>query len=622
MCGITGFFEKNTIIKDTSIIKDMIRLIKHRGPDDNGFEITPTFEYQNVAMGFVRLSILDLSIRGHQPMYNDERNICITFNGEIYNAFSFKKKLEEKGYVFKTKTDTEVLLYLYQEYGIDGMLKKINGMFAIAISDMRLRKFFLVRDRVGVKPLYYYSDENVFLYSSEIKAFYAHDKYKNELNDKKIKEYCMFRYVAGKETLLRNVFNVLPAHYIEVSEGMKIETKKYWDLPKEGTELPLKTSDWEDQIVRVVSERLLSDAPIGVQLSGGIDSSLIAYFAKKHSDDKLSSYSITFDNEDISEKKYIDIAANVIGIKNQHQYICDTDTFCRLFHESTWNLDLPLNHPNSVGIMQMCYGARDDKVKVLLSGEGADELFGGYGRYVRFFWSQQHPVLRKREDIEKGIKRYWNSREEEFIASSAFLKPEGLLRILKDKDIKDILESRFLLYSECPGKDKSIEKFLNYELRTYLVDILNRQDKMSMAASIETRVPFLDYKLIETVRRQIPNTYIKGDKTKLEKNSKLPLKKISRKIFGDEFTFRAKCGFGMPLNEYFNENNISAYVREELLPIINDFGIFDMDIINTHWNKRGVLSYYEFESSLWIVIALAQWSKMFLGDKRKVLDYK
>ena len=206
MCGIVGFYEK--IVSDTDqagIINEMIRLINHRGPDDNGFESLPLLGNRNLMMGFVRLSILDLSAAGHQPMFNHDKTICISFNGEIYNAFSYRKELVEKGYVFRSHTDTEIVLFLYEEYGIEGMLRRINGMFAIAIADMRCNKLYLVRDRMGVKPLYYYDSDKVLIYGSEIKAFYAQPFFENTINWPRIKENLLFRYVAGEETLLNGV---------------------------------------------------------------------------------------------------------------------------------------------------------------------------------------------------------------------------------------------------------------------------------------------------------------------------------------------------------------------------------------------------------------------------------
>ncbi len=623
MCGLVGYFEKKKSICDTSIIKSMNRMIHHRGPDDSGIEIIPLFSDCNVAMGFTRLSILDLSSSGHQPMYNENHDICISFNGEIFNAFSYKDLLERKGYNFKTRTDTEVLLYLYEEYGVSGMLERINGMFSIVISDMRTHKLLLIRDRVGVKPLYYYYNNGLFMYASEIKAFYSHPGFINILNEDRMKEYLMFRYLAGKETLLRNVYNVLPAHYIEIDDNCHIREYEYWDLPGEWNDDKLESEDWEQLISESVARRLLSDAPIGVQLSGGIDSSIVSAYAQYHSREELGSYSVIFEKQELSEEKWINEAAEVCGIKNKNFYTCNSEGFIDRMSMAAWHQDLPLNHPNSIAIMQMCQGARNNGLKVLLTGEGADELFGGYSRYSRFLWSQEHPILRKREDREKGIVRYWNSRVEEFIASSAFFKPSNLETWLLNPSLKGCLNHRIDLYEECSGASLSVNKILNYEMKTYLVDILNRQDKMSMAASIETRVPYLDYMLIETVRRQKPDRYLQGSKSDTIRYTKKPLKTISRKMFGDDFTYRPKSGFPLPLNEYFSkEKKLVEFVEDELLPIIYSMDMFNKEIIESKWNQREKMTHSEFESSLWIIISFAIWKKIFLGDKSTVTCFK
>ncbi len=623
MCGIVGYFEKKKNINDTLIIEAMNRLIHHRGPDDSGVELLPVFYNHNMAMGFTRLSILDLTNAGHQPMFNAKRNICISFNGEIFNAFLYKDSLRSKGYVFKTKTDTELLLYLYEEYGLQGMLERINGMFSIAICDMRINKLYLIRDRVGVKPLYYYSDNNLFMYASEVKAFYAHPQFVNTLNEDRVKEYLMFRYVAGKETLLCNVYNVLPGHYIEIDDKYHVNEREYWTQPGESTDVKLRLDEWEKLISKSVNNRLLSDAPIGVQLSGGIDSSIVSAYAQMYSKEKLGSYSVVFENEKISEKKWIDIAAEICGITEKNMYICGSKRFVDRMRTATWYLDFPINHPNSIAIMQMCQGARNNGIKVLLTGEGADELFGGYSRYSRFLWSQEHPKLRKQEDREKGIVRYWNTRVEEFIASSAFFKPAKLQACLLDHSLAGILNSRYQIYDECTGADLSANKLLNYEMKTYLVDILNRQDKTSMAASIETRVPYLDYTLIEAVRRQNHNTYLQGVRNETIRYTKKPLKKLSKRLFGDEFTYRPKSGFPLPLNEYFNnEKELVEYSEDELLPTLYSIGIFDRNIIESDWTKRGQMTHYEFESGLWILLSFALWKSIFLGNKMKVTHFK
>ena len=264
MCGIAGYITKKNTIESDDTIKNMISLIEHRGPDDNGFEKLDIFNFgkgPDMAMGFVRLSILDVSNQGHQPMSDEKGQVFITFNGEVYNAFDYRDELISKGYVFHSHTDTEVVLNLYMEYGLEGMLERINGMFAICIADIRTREVYLIRDRLGVKPLYYYDTSDAFLYASEVKAFYASEYFDNQLNVDAISEHFVFRYVAGKNTLFKNVYNVLPAHYIKISNN-GIEEIRYWDI-KSSSDRELSVSDYEDLIDKSVKDRMLSDVKLG-----------------------------------------------------------------------------------------------------------------------------------------------------------------------------------------------------------------------------------------------------------------------------------------------------------------------------------------------------------------------
>lgn len=358
MCGIAGYVNKKGIIEDANVIKKMVSILKHRGPDDNGYEILPLNYNKNaLAMGFTRLSILDVSQNGHQPMSDDEQKIYMTFNGEIFNAFEYKDELIKKGCKFKSNTDTEILLYLYKIYGIDEMLRRINGMFAVCIADLENNEIYLIRDRLGVKPLYYYENENAFMYSSECKTFYAHPDFKNELNEDVFEEYMIFRYVAGKNTLLKGVYNVLPGHYIKINKD-GVKDFEYWQI-SDSKNKSASLNDYEEIIKKSVKERLLSDVKLGVQLSGGIDSSLVTLYASQFINEKLESFSVVFDeeNKDYSEKKWMDIAASKCNIK-QNEHVFSYDDVIKLFPSATWHLDEPLNHPNSIGIYLICIMAR------------------------------------------------------------------------------------------------------------------------------------------------------------------------------------------------------------------------------------------------------------------------
>lgn len=626
MCGIAGYITKKRIIKTDEVINKMISLIEHRGPDDNGFENIDIYNGQSgpdMAMGFVRLSILDVSHQGHQPMIDEKGEVYITFNGEIFNAFDYRDELIAKGYKFNSRTDTEVILKLYLEYGLDGMLDRINGMFTICIADTRNREVYLIRDRLGVKPLYYYDSEEAFLYSSEVKAFYGNDCFKNELNEDVLAEHFAFRYVSGKSTLFKKVYNVLPAHYLKISNGT-IEEVRYWDI-QTSNKKELSVSDYEKLIEKSVKDRLLSDVKLGVQLSGGVDSSIVTAYASRNKED-LESYSIIFDDDNYSEKKWMDMVADKYPIK-QHQEYQKVEDFDQEFEMATWFLDVPLNHPNSIGIYNMCRMAKKKGVKVLLTGEGADEVFGGYRRYASFLTAEKYKLLSEIVSRVRGTKlSNSKSYEERFISTGAFVKEKDLIKLIPGSSWEKAISTRKGLYAESnDGRDR-FAKALNYELKTYLVDILNRQDKMSMGASLETRVPFLNYQLIEEVRSQKTANLVRGsiiDKKRYShmKYTKIPLKNISEKLFGSDFTYRKKQGFSYPLRKIYLGKKYQTHVETTLLPELKKCDFINKEEIYRLWNNRDSISSDELEV-LWVILSFAQWMYIFMGPKERVTAFK
>lgn len=363
---------------------------------------------------------------------------------------------------------------------------------------------------------------------------------------------------------------------------------------------------------------MLSDVPLGVQLSGGVDSSLVLAYAKKYKHD-VESYSIVFDDARFSEKEWMDIASHVTGTR-QHQYTLQETDFAEVFSKMTWHLDAPLNHPNSIGLYLLCKKAREN-VKVLLTGEGADELFGGYGRYARYIWSQENIELSRKEDYERNIKRYWNDPLSKAITSSAWYPIIGLNRVLPQYEASDAVERRRTFYQNIPGEENSIQRFLNYELRTYLVDILNRQDKMSMAASLETRVPFLEHTLVEHIRKHSINQYVVADQRATMRSTKMPLKKLAAKEYGEDFAYRPKSGFPLPLQEYFCGADFKIHCENVIIPYLKKQKLLNQVEIEALWKNRAYLNSNVIESSLWTILAFGEFSRIFLQDKSNVVNY-
>jgi len=616
MCGIAGYITKNGNIHKESI-KKMTSIIKHRGPDDSGIEFLKIFnnEQYDMALGFVRLSIRDLSMNGHQPMFNKERNIVIAFNGEIYNADSIRERLIKEGINFHSTSDTEVILMCYEKYGLEYTLQCLNGMYAIVLCDLKRDCVYFIRDRVGEKPLYYYQTENTFLFSSEYKAFYAHPDFTAELNNEVLDEYYLYRYVSGNETLLRNVFIVRPGHYLVMDKNGIIE-KKYYELPS-GTRSHSKTvqKEFEKVLMNSVTSRMVSDVEVGVQLSGGVDSSLVMYFANQKNRN-MKSFSMIFDNPDYSEETYIDYALKVTG-GDAHKYKMKKDDFLKNLIDSTWNFEAPINHHGSVQLYYLCSLAQK-KVNVILTGEGADELFGGYGWYpVSMFYQNKKFIWKLRTFLHKVKhveKKYWEdckefSDEEKFLLCDSQITPDLMKEMTPQLDYKKVLNKRKKIYKSCQGNN--LEQKLNYEMKTFMVDLLLRQDKISMASSIECRVPFVDQDLIAFTRNNInADDMLKCQSFKKQKqNTKLVLKKLAAKYFGEEFTYRTKMGLPSPLEDYFYEDQFADYMKEVLLPKIKKRGLFNYDFIEKCYKQKKHL-----QTVVWRAVTFELWAMMYIDQ--------
>ena len=404
MCGFVGYINKNFEPINPLMIKKMMQLQEHRGPDDNGlalfslnnrtsasynkndiknFKISINNTKFNGGIGFNRLSVIDVSNNGHQPMSNKDKSIYIMFNGEIYNAFQLKKELIDLDYKFISKTDTEIILVLYEKYGLEYTLQILNGMFVICILDLRKNKIFLARDRFGIKPLYYINNENFFSFSSEIKSFLAIDNFKFQLNREHLSEYFIFKYLAPPNTLINEIKLLQPGEFI-VFENNKINKETYYDFQnnlEESLTEEKKLIELEKKLELSVNSQLMSDVNLGCQLSGGIDSSLITLFAKNNKK-KLDTFSILFKEKNLSEEIYIKKVVKDLGVKN-YSLEFEYKNFYTDLCNCIWSFEAPLSQINSVGVYNLAKLAKS-QVKVLLTGEGADETHGGYPRFTRF----------------------------------------------------------------------------------------------------------------------------------------------------------------------------------------------------------------------------------------------
>ncbi len=637
MCGFTGFINLDNQPLNSAVLKRMTDIQIHRGPDDQGMVGFSLFkeprveiidnkesEFKNLhaGIGFNRLSILDLSEKGHQPMISQCGNYILAYNGETYNALSFRDELIAKGHPIKSKTDSEVILYLYIEYGIEKTLELLNGMFAFIIVDLKERRSFIVRDQLGIKPMYVYKTSNVLMFSSEIKSFTQHPEFKAQLNQNHLDEYLLFRYCAHDRTLYKNVKQLPPGHYYEISQD-EIKVKEYWsyNLINENA---ISLNDALEQLnitfKESVKSQLMSDVLVGCQLSGGIDSSLVTTYAREFFNANMDTFSIVFSDKNYSEEEFINYVTNQTN-SDSHRYQYSNQYAFENFFKATWHLDQPMSIPNTLGIKRLAERAKEN-VTVLLSGEGADELFGGYSRYhdlsCRYYMNlkgySKMPVIGNRIQDKYDLSL---TPEDFFVMSSSAMSLKDFKTFSVANDIESVLAERKRLF---PSNGDIIKRASSYDLKTYMVDLLNRQDKMTMAHSVENRVPFLDRKMVEFVAALPSNLLVKKctDIRYLNKSNrytKLILKELAVKRFDQDFVYRKKSGFPLPVKDLFLKTKMNELIEDQLLPGIKSRGLFDFEAISKIWNKKENNFSKSDLKNLWMFFAFETWAQTFLDSK-------
>lgn len=627
MCGLTGYLLINQQIESSKTILDMLFIQQHRGPDDSGIlgiemdtgvieELpahaqVPFKNAPNLVFGFNRLSILDLSPNGHQPMLHPESGTVLMMNGEVYNAFDFKEELIRKGFVFKSSSDTEIVLYLYIAYGLNGMLERLNGMFAIAIYDSHSKELLLVRDRMGIKPLYVLQEDQRIAFASEMKSFKALPDFKFELERENLSEFLLYRNTINA-TMFKNIVNLTPGTYWKIQANGTIQQIEYYDVRREGTTSMENNSvlALESALKNAVKRQMISDVKLGCQLSGGVDSSLVTAFAAQEvSKGALETVSIVFDEQRFSEKKYIDQVAGQIQTKS-HQFTLNAQTYFNLIEEATWHFEQPLNHPNTIGIKLLSKEAKKH-VTVLLSGEGADESLAGYDRFlpiINTFWSLKtiKTLLKNKWHFVKYLKLLYTT-EERYLLLTSFGSMDTASALYPNFSYGQALRRRKDIWQSIT--DNIQRKKRKYELITYLPDLLMRQDKMSMAHSIENRVPFLDNEVISAAMNINDQYLIKKHQGKWE--SKWLLKELCAGIFGNRFAYRNKMGFGIPLKAFFISEEFQSKWANDYLPGIEKRGIFKTNQLKT-WMKQPLNLHAEQLDAIWLMVGFEIWAKQFL----------
>jgi asparagine synthase (glutamine-hydrolysing) len=603
MCGIAGFVNLDGAPADASVLGAMTDMIRHRGPDDRGtLCLSLRGGIPDTALGFHRLKILDLSAHGHQPMTSPDGSIALLFNGAIYDAFDDRDELERGGYRFRSDTDTEVILALYERDGLEGMLERLNGMFAMVIADTRRGAVHLVRDGVGIKPLYWAQCGTTVLLASEAKAFLAHPAFRAEIDPGEVDELLAFRYVAGDASLLKGVRHVKPGHRLTITPG-GIAEARYWSVPDHTEKLRLSRDEAVDRLDRLlgrsVQSQLRSDVTVGCQLSGGIDSSLITVIASAHQRAALNAFSIVFAEPQFSEERWI-LTAAAESRAISHRFVFDEAAFMAALDAASWHMDQPISHPNSLALWLLARRSREHAT-VLLTGEGADELFGGYARF-------SHAQTAANGSGRPG----GTDPVDTFIRASQFHSEVRLSKLRPTADLRPAIEKRRALFQE--GHADHLSNCVKYDMRSHLVDLLVRQDKMTMGHGVENRVPFLDRRVIE-LARALPAEHLVGPSSVMGvPGTKIVVKELARRTFDAAFVYRRKSAFNLPLAQYFRSGPFVALMEDRLLPGMAARGLVDVGVVRRWWTRA--LKAPSTTEGFWIPVALELWAQQFIDGRR------
>ena len=581
----------------------------YRGPDDAGIHVDA-----NVGLGHRRLSIIDLG-GGHQPMCDARGVLSIVYNGEVYNYRELRAELVARGHSFRTSSDTEVILQLYADRG-EKCVEALNGMFAFAIWDAERRTLFLARDRMGVKPLYYAETPEAFVFASEIKALFASGHVQPDCREERLAEYILFRQVAGSDTLFRGVKSLSPGCTISRNCEHGTRVNRYWSPRQPREPKPITYDDARQHLADLLEEsvrlRLISDVPVGTFCSGGLDSSLVTALAARQKGDAINTYSIGFDEPDYDESEYALTVARHCGTMH-HQLVLGNLPFNDLLPRMIWHNDEPLDFPNSIHIFALSELAKQ-RVTVVLTGEGSDELFGGYPRYRIPKLSRRYGAVPSsvRQLISRFTADHRMAKLERFAAlplqdallyNASYLQPDVVAQLCPRVPPAGLEYRRSCLAATLEGSLDVAARASLLDQETFLVSILHRQDKMSMAASIESRVPFMDYRLVEFANR-LPSRF------KLRSGAgKALVKDVAKLLLPAEIITRRKSGFGVPLARWFRASD-GLGERIEALPGSPGAEVFDRAALRqlVAQHRSGAHDHSEL---LWTALNVAMWREAF-----------
>ncbi len=629
MCGIAGIYNfQDSRAVDRTLLQRMTDVIQHRGPDADGIYVKG-----NIGLGHRRLSIIDLSDAGRQPMFSDDQQLAIVFNGEIYNFSDYRQNLQKRGHTFHSRTDTEVILYLYREYG-EQCLQYLRGMFAFALWDEQKQQLLLARDRLGQKPLYYYCDGRRLVFGSELKSLMEDPTIPKEINYEALYDYLMYLYIPSPKTIYKNIFKLPPAHYLVCSRDGISEPREYWDISFAHVEEDKDEAYFCEKLIEMLQEaskiRLISDVPLGAFLSGGIDSSAIVAMMARSVDTPVVTTSIGFKEKAFDETAFARIVSQQYQT-DHFERIVETDALS-LLEQLVWHLDEPFADSSAVPTYYVSKLSRE-KVTVALAGDAGDENFVGYSKYhidmMENAMRARIPGFLKQWVIAPLARMYpqWDwmpqyLRGKFFLTSLTLSHARGFFRTntYLTQDLQNRLFSGDLkqavqgydpfsvtehFYNKADTSDP-LSRMQYVDMKTYLPgDILVKVDRMSMANSLEVRAPMLDHVFMEFVATIPSGLKLRGQE------KKYILKKALTPYLPHDILYRKKQGFEVPLDRWFR-HELKDLVQETVLsPTALQRGFFDPLSVKKMWAQHQSRQ-RNFGTNFWTLLMFELWYRRFM----------
>ncbi|HEV2884529.1 MAG TPA: asparagine synthase (glutamine-hydrolyzing) [Pyrinomonadaceae bacterium] len=636
MCGITGWANLDSRTPPPEgareLLHSMCERMVHRGPDSEGLLVST-----GVALGMRRLAIIDL-VTGEQPAFNEDKSVAVILNGEIYNYRELRRDLERRGHSFRSMSDTEVLPHLYDEFG-DQMVEQLNGMFAFVLWDSKRRKLLIARDRFGEKPLYWGVFDDTLLFASEPKVLLAHPSVKSSLNLHALRQYLSFDYVPAPHTIYEGINKLPAAHFLTLQDG-RVETRCYWNLSYKTTQPVPSEAEAAEQLHRLLADsvrmRLVSDVPLGVLLSGGVDSSTVAALAVQSSSEAVKTFSISFAEASFDESSYARAVAKFLGT-DHHEERLSANLAANLVGEIGSWMDEPFSDPSLVPTYLLSRFTRKH-VTVALGGDGGDELFAGYPMYRGHRWAEIYagvpgflrkgiveplvrllPVKTKNLSLDYKATRFLAGTRYDSVARHhvwfGSFSPDEQNELLTNEVLRetdgDIYRDARLMWKECDSADP-VERMQSLDTRLYLAeDILTKVDRASMAVSLEVRAPFLDPRVAEFAASLPSNYKLRG------KHTKYILKRAIAKDLPSFVTKRGKKGFGVPVAEWL-KGKLKPLARDLLSPErVRKAGVFNPEYVTKlqDEHERGVANHRKL---LWTLLMFELWHESFVETPRRI----